>query len=177
MSKEFHSVFIGMGSNCGNRFDYILKALLDLKKTPGISIVKLSGLYETEPVGYLDQSDFLNGVVHLSTNESPVGLLKVTQDIEKKLGRQRDIRWGPRTIDLDILLFDDLFINSMELVIPHPEMKNRRFVLEPLAEIASKMLFPNSSQNIAQILAVVSDSSRIRLYESAANMEQKFKEV
>ena len=176
MSDSSHSVFISFGSNRGERFDTIFKALFALKKTPGISIIDISSLYETEPVGYTNQPDFINGVVRIETDTDPYELLRKTQKIEHKLGRQRDVRWGPRTIDLDILLFDDQTIDSAELVIPHQEIKNRRFVLEPLAEIAGDMIFPNSSKCIMQLLAETTDTSQIRLVCSGIAVEQKLKE-
>jgi len=129
------NVFIGIGSNLGDREKNIKKALEYFKKNPHIKIKKISSIIETEPWGYTSQPKYLNGVIKIKTELSPLDLLKFLQEVEKKLGRERKIKYGPRTIDLDILLYGDKIINLPQLKIPHPRMWEREFVLKPLLEI------------------------------------------
>lgn len=130
-----YKVYLALGSNIGNREKNLSDALDNLKASNGIEVVNVSKIYETEPVGYLNQGNFLNMVILISTNKEPMDLLKELQKIEEDMKRIREIHWGPRTIDIDILLFDDLTINYRELIIPHPRMFERAFVLIPLKDI------------------------------------------
>lgn len=177
MKTESSIAYIGFGANVGDRQATIFRALAALKTTPQMCLRKVSSLYETEAVGYIEQDDFLNGVVEIVTFLTPFVLLQNVQRIEQSLGRKRDFRWGPRTIDLDILLFDDLVIESKELIIPHQELHNRRFVLQPLAEIAADLRVPRFEKKVTDLLAETSDKSAIRLYKTSAIVEQKLKEV
>jgi len=129
------SVYIGIGANLGNREDYINKAVEYLSSNPRIKVDKVSSLIETEPVGGPPQSKFLNCVVKIKTSLSSLTLLKSLQTMERNLGRVRTVKNGPRTIDLDILLYGEEIINKPDLKVPHPEMFNRLFVLIPLLEI------------------------------------------
>jgi len=148
-----HIAFIALGSNLGPREKNITAALAALQSTREVEVSKVSGLYETDPVGGPpDQGRFINAVAKISTTLSPSRLLAVCQGIEKSLGRKRAMRWGPRTIDLDILLFDDEIQSSAELTIPHPMMHERRFVLEPLCEIAPRTQHPVLQQTAREIL-------------------------
>ena len=124
-----------MGSNIGNRQEYIESAIELVGKREGIKILKKSGLYETSPIGYVEQDLFLNAVIKIETDFSEREILKIINKIENELDRKREIRWGPRTIDIDILIFSDKKINETDLIIPHKEMLNRLFVLVPLIEI------------------------------------------
>jgi 2-amino-4-hydroxy-6-hydroxymethyldihydropteridine diphosphokinase len=126
---------LGIGSNLGDRRKNIKRAIELLSKTKGVKIHQVSRIYETEPVAGPPQGKFLNGAIKIKTILSAGGLLKVLKDIEKKLGRVRTIRYGPRTIDLDILLYGTKTINKKNLKIPHPRMFEREFVLKPLREI------------------------------------------
>ena len=135
-----HIAYIGIGSNMGDRLKFIDKALAMLEETPGISVTAKSSIIETEPYGGVEQDPFLNGVIEISTRLRPYDLLDRLHEIENACGRVRTIHWGPRTLDLDILLYDDLHMNEKELTIPHPDMKNREFVLKPLAEIAPHLI-------------------------------------
>lgn len=128
-------VYLGIGSNLGDRRKHIDEALSALKEA-GITVHKVSSLIETAPVGGPPQGLFLNGAAHIETHLSPEKLLHLLKNIEKKLGRVKTIKNGPRTIDLDILLFENVAVNIAELTIPHPRMKHRDFVLLPLKEIA-----------------------------------------
>ena len=130
-----NKVYLSLGSNIGNRQEYIKSAIELVGKTEGIKILKKSGLYETSPVGYVEQDLFLNAVIKIETDFSEREILKIINKIENELDRKREIRWGPRTIDIDILIFSDKKINETDLIIPHKEMLNRLFVLVPLIEI------------------------------------------
>lgn len=135
-----HTAYIGIGSNIGDRQGYIDKALEMLEETPGVHITARSSIIETEPYGGVEQDPFLNGVIEIDTYLPPYALLDRLHEIEYACGRERTIHWGPRTLDLDILLYDDLHMNEKELTIPHPDMKNREFVLKPLREIAPHLV-------------------------------------
>ena len=130
-----NKVYLSLGSNIGNRQEYIESAIELVGKTEGIKILKKSGLYETSPVGYVEQDLFLNAVIKIETDFSERDILKIINKIENELDRKREIRWGPRTIDIDILIFSDKKINETDLIIPHKEMLNRLFVLVPLIKI------------------------------------------
>ena len=130
-----NKVYLSLGSNIGNRQEYIESAIELVGKRERIKILKKSGLYETSPVGYVEQDLFLNAVIKIETDFSEREILKIINKIENELDRKREIRWGPRTIDIDILIFSDKKIDEMDLIIPHKEMLNRLFVLVPLIEI------------------------------------------
>jgi 2-amino-4-hydroxy-6-hydroxymethyldihydropteridine diphosphokinase len=144
-------VYIGIGSNLGNREDNCLKAIESLEKN-GLHISKRSSLYETEPWGVKEQPKFVNMAIEAETDLSPKDLLLLLKKIEKDMGRLPSMRWGPRIIDLDILLYDDLRINNTDLQIPHPLMHERDFVLKPLAEIAPEKVHPILSRKIGDLL-------------------------
>ncbi|HDX9580234.1 TPA: 2-amino-4-hydroxy-6-hydroxymethyldihydropteridine diphosphokinase [Bacillus pseudomycoides] len=128
-------VYIALGSNMGDRYTYLSQAIELLQAHPAIEIEDVSSVYETDPVGYTEQEQFLNLVIKVSTNLLPQELLMVTQKVENELGRKREIKWGPRTIDLDILLYNHENIEAENLIVPHPRMFERAFVIVPLMEI------------------------------------------
>ncbi|MBQ7524901.1 MAG: 2-amino-4-hydroxy-6-hydroxymethyldihydropteridine diphosphokinase [Abditibacteriota bacterium] len=132
-------VYIGLGSNIGDGVKQLTESAERLRKYCGASDFKMSSLYLTEPVGYVDQPDFTNAVCSFDTDLTPREVLGVCNRIEKELGRKRLVHWGPRTIDLDVLLCDDLKIDEPDLKVPHPRMLERAFVLVPLAELAPDM--------------------------------------
>lgn len=127
--------YLGLGSNLGNRRKNIKNALGHLKKTKGVEILKCSRIYETDPVGMPFQGKFLNGAIKINTSLKPAALLKTIKRIEKALGRKKTIRFGPRVIDIDILLYGGSVINRKELKVPHPRMFERGFVLKALREV------------------------------------------
>jgi 2-amino-4-hydroxy-6-hydroxymethyldihydropteridine diphosphokinase len=127
--------YIGIGSNLGDREKYIEDAIKKLKNIETVEVKRISGIYETEPVGGPKQGKYLNGVIEIETGLKPRELLLKLQDIENQLGRKRTVKNGPRTIDLDILLYGDSSINEPDLKIPHPNMREREFVMKPLKEI------------------------------------------
>ena len=154
-------VYLSIGSNIGDRIGYIKKALVALSKLPKTKITKISSLYETEPYGRKEQPWFVNIVVEMFTELSPVELFKKCKSIEAKLGRQVRERWAEREIDIDILLYDDLVISSEGFKIPHPDMHNRRFVLIPLSEIAPRVIHPLFKKSISELLIECKDTAKV----------------
>ena len=145
------TVYIGIGSNLGNREDNIRTAVSYMGSIRGVMVRRCSPLHETEPEGGPPQGRFLNAAAELLTNLSPHDLLDELQEIEEQLGRVRTEHWGPRTIDLDILLYGDQTIFSDDLRVPHPLMHERAFVLEPLAEIAPQAVHPASGLTVDEL--------------------------
>ena len=134
--------FLGLGSNLGNRDANLRAAIAALRAAAGVKVVRVSGFLETSPQGGPAQPDYLNAAAEIDTSLSPRPLLQVLLDIETRLGRVRKDRWGPRTLDLDLLLYEHKIINEPDLVVPHPRMHAREFVLKPLGEIAPEAYHP-----------------------------------
>lgn len=151
MNGNQTTAFIGLGANIGDRKKNLNQAIEMLKHTEGIEVAVVSSYLNTAPVGYTEQPDFLNAVVELRTYLPPHDLLAVCSNIESVLKRERDIRWGPRTIDLDILLYGDLTVNHENLIIPHPRMHEREFVLKPLNEISPQTVHPVFQKTISDL--------------------------
>jgi 2-amino-4-hydroxy-6-hydroxymethyldihydropteridine diphosphokinase len=148
---------IGLGANLGNRQAALLSAAEELRRHPAISSVVLSPLFETPPAGGpAGQPPYLNAAIRAETSLPPLELLELLLRIETNLGRRREERWGPRTIDLDLLLYDRVVLNSADLVVPHPRMAWRRFVLAPAACVAGDMLHPNTGWTVARLLEHIS---------------------
>lgn len=145
--------YIGLGSNIGDKAGNILKALDILGQLNEIKITNVSSFYETEPIGYEDQDWFVNAVAQIETTLPPTELLGAFKKIEQTMGRKNIIRWGPREIDIDLLIYDQLCLDSPELVIPHPRLHERAFVLGPLAEIAPELIHPILKKTIAELLS------------------------
>jgi 2-amino-4-hydroxy-6-hydroxymethyldihydropteridine diphosphokinase len=135
-TKSWKEAYVALGSNLGDREEMLRQALGFMHGHSDIRVVRVSGIYETDPVGYTDQPPFLNMAAAVKSDLAPVQLLRQLLAIEHKLGRVRDIRWGPRTIDLDLLHMEDTVIDTEELTLPHPRMMERAFVLVPLRDIA-----------------------------------------
>src|SRR5690625_572822 len=144
-------VFLSLGTNIEPKVTYLRRAIQKLEKVDEISIVQQSSVYQTDPVDYLDQDDFLNMVIELFTSYPPEDLLEITQAIEKKLGRKREIRFGPRTIDIDILIYGSQKITTEKLTIPHPRMHKRAFIIVPFYEIAEDVFIPSVDQSVQQL--------------------------
>jgi len=143
-------VYLSLGSNIGNRERSLREAIQRLGSVGQVH--SISSFYETQPVGFTDQPWFLNCAVALETSASPTQLMQQLLEIEKAMGRRRIQKKGPRAIDIDILLFGDRVMNTLELTIPHPAMQYRRFVLEPLAEIASEVTHPRLQKSVRDLL-------------------------
>jgi len=156
-------VYICLGSNLGRKKANIRRAVKLLSKNKDIKILKISSLYETEPVGYVRQDWFVNACLKVETDLSPRQLLTVLKDIEKKLKRKKAfLKWGPRTIDLDILLYDNLRLKTKDLIIPHPEMHKRAFVLIPLMELEPNLIHPTKRKSILELLANLKRNKKVK---------------
>lgn len=157
--------YLSLGSNIGDREQWIIDAVRELNKVPGIDVEKVSSIYETVPVGYTEQDLFLNIAIGVTTTLSAHELLTTCLAIEEKLGRVREFRWGPRKIDLDILLYNKENIEMKDLEVPHPRMAERAFVLVPLLEIAQDIELPGTGMNIAGILKRLPDKEGVHLWK------------
>src|SRR5690625_358720 len=147
-----NTAYIGLGSNIEPRKQYLDDAIDKLSKIDNINIGKISSIYETAPVGYTDQDYFLNMVIEIKTTLSNVDLLEVCQQIERQLGREKTFKNGPRTIDLDILFYNREYRHLETLILPHPRLQERAFVLVPLCEIAPDLVMPNSGKLVEDLL-------------------------
>jgi 2-amino-4-hydroxy-6-hydroxymethyldihydropteridine diphosphokinase len=152
--------YVGLGSNLGDRAAYLLLGLSALSRLPETRLLRLSPVYETDPVGP-PQPPYLNMVAELETELSPTGLLAEMLRIEKALGRERRERWGPRTLDLDLLLYGDLVLEEAGLSVPHPRLHERAFVLVPLLDLLPEGRHPLLGQSFAELLASL-DASSVR---------------
>jgi 2-amino-4-hydroxy-6-hydroxymethyldihydropteridine diphosphokinase len=146
------TAFVGIGSNVGDREENLRRAVELLSSEDRIDVAAVSEIRETEPVGPVEQEPFLNGAVRIETDLSPRELLERLLAVEQELGRVRKERWGPRTIDLDLLLYDDLYVDEPGLTVPHPRLHERRFALEPLADLAPSLEIPGKGP-ISTLLA------------------------
>ena len=155
--------YIGFGSNIDDRLNYITEALQMLLEADSVSLIQISSLYETEPVGYEEQGWFLNGVVAVETRLLTHQLLGLLKKIEGAVGREHRTRWGPREVDLDLLIYDQCCVNTPDLIVPHPEMHQRSFVLVPFAEIAPEVRHPILQQDIRTLLANLNDEKAVKL--------------
>jgi 2-amino-4-hydroxy-6-hydroxymethyldihydropteridine diphosphokinase len=156
------NAYVGLGSNLGDRAGYLLLAVRGMLDA-GLDVMRLSGIYETEPVEFEDQPAFLNMVAELrgSTLPSPEQMLARLLRIEYALGRTRDVHLGPRTIDLDLLIFKDERSNTEFLTLPHPRLALRRFVLVPLNELVPDLVHPVLEKSVSQLLAQTQDQSAV----------------
>ncbi|MEX0786192.1 MAG: 2-amino-4-hydroxy-6-hydroxymethyldihydropteridine diphosphokinase [Dehalococcoidia bacterium] len=158
--SELPDVYLGLGANLGDRQRNLAMALRRLE--PLVRIEAVSSLYETDPVGPQDQPPFLNAVCRAITGLPPRGLLRHIEEVERDIGRRRGERWGPRPIDIDLLLYGDLVLDEGGLRVPHPELQERAFVLAPLAELAPELAHPALGRTIAGLAADV-DGSGVRV--------------
>lgn len=153
--------YVGLGSNLGDRKGNIKKALGMLGRDANVCAV--SSMYETEPEGYEDQDWFINAVAQIETSLSPDELLKLFKNIELTIGRRETIRWGPREIDIDLLLYDQICLDTPELIVPHRHMHKRAFVLVPLAEIGADVRHPILNKTVKEILAELQKAGDVQL--------------
>lgn len=161
MSQEKAQVWIGLGTNQGDRENNLFQArnLLD----PEVKVLEMSPIYQTEPWGFKDQPDFLNQVIKAETALTPFDLLRKLKQIERDLGREETFRNGPRLIDLDILFYNQMIIDLEDLKIPHPRIPERGFVLVPLADLAPDLIFPKSGKSITEMLKEI-DPAGVKPY-------------
>jgi len=153
--------YIGIGSNLGDKVGQCEKAITAILKADQNKLLARSSFFKTRPQGYTSQDWFVNGVIKIETKLDPHQLLQALKEIEFQLGRRETFRWGPRTIDLDILLFDEKEIRTKELQIPHPHLQERQFVLIPLAEIDCGLIHPVLKKSIAELLEDIKEDQGI----------------
>lgn len=156
-----YSVFLGLGSNLGERQRYLQQSADELKKVRETKVVWVSSVYETEPWGKTNQPKFLNACMEVETSLRPPELCAETRAIELRIGRSSGEHWGPREIDIDILLYDGLVFEDETVKVPHPEMENRRFVLVPLQEIAPDLVHPINGMTVQELVAASKDKGRV----------------
>ncbi len=155
-------VFIGLGSNLGDRSQFLMRAVEEIQRLEGTVLKKSSSAYDTEPVGIKAQPLFLNMVIEVDSVLPPGELLQKLKHIERSLGRKGSEHWGPREIDLDLLYYGGEIMNDDELKLPHPEIANRRFVLVPMKEIAADFVDPLHKRTIADLLLSCTDTGAVR---------------
>ena len=156
-----YRVFLGLGSNLGARQDFLNRAAGEIARLPGGRLIWCSSVYETDPYGNTAQGKFLNAVAEIETPLDPPALLAEIKRIERLLGRTASERWGPREIDIDIVLYDGLVHSGDGLEVPHPELEKRRFVLVPLREIAPDLVHPVSGLTVSEMADACRDGSRV----------------
>ncbi|HET7628833.1 MAG TPA: 2-amino-4-hydroxy-6-hydroxymethyldihydropteridine diphosphokinase [Bacillales bacterium] len=166
------TAYIGLGTNIGERDRYLHEAVLRMDGHRRIHVTRLSSIYETEPIGCTDQADFLNMVAEVSTELAPDELLHATASVENQLGRTREVRWGPRTIDLDILLYNQATIETDALTIPHPRMHERAFVLVPLSELNPSFQVPGTNVSLSEYVKQISGKEGVRLWRLNSGEER-----
>lgn len=159
--RGWHRCFVALGSNLGNKQAYLDGAVEALRMDPCIRLTQVSSYLVTAPYGGVEQDDFLNGAVELETLYDPQELLDRLHEIEQNANRERLVHWGPRTLDLDILFYDDLVQDDPSLTLPHPDMQNRDFVLRPMAELVPNFLHPVFHKTIGQLLKELPNSHEI----------------
>ena len=164
-------VYLGLGSNLGQRESNLAGAIHLLGRQ--VRLLRTSSIYETAPWGYTEQPDFLNSVLEVDTSLSPPSLLDLVKAVEEEIGREPTFRYGPRLVDVDILLYGDLVIEEPDLQIPHARMHERAFVLVPLMELASEFVHPTSKLTIAQLTNQVEDKEGVKLWGPPSPLSEK----
>ena len=162
IEREWHTAFIALGSNMGDKKALLDNAVSYIANAKGCRLICVSKYIETAPYGYYDQDDFLNACLKMETVLTPHELLVLLHDIENNSGRVREIKWGPRTLDLDIIFYDDIIVSDDILRIPHAEAHKRDFVLQPLSEIAPNLLHPVCHRTITELLNALNDGNAER---------------
>ncbi len=167
------NLYIALGSNVGDRESWLAKALAALNRLPGVRRMTCSAVYDTDPVGYTEQASFLNMMVKLEVEMPVVTVFRYMREIETRLGRRREIHWGPRTIDLDLIMVDNLDVqiraHDPELIVPHPRMLERAFVLIPLLDVLERQ-HPDY-EKLEQCLQMLSDREGVRLWREAVPLQ------
>jgi len=158
---KHYRVFLGLGSNVGERQKFLNRAVGELQNVHDTKVVWASSVYETDPVGKTDQPKFLNAALEIETALPPGELHGELQSIEQRVGRRKGERWGPREIDIDVLLYDGLVFNDGGFQVPHPEMEGRKFVLVPLKEIAPDLVHPINGMTVEEMVQACKDTGRV----------------
>jgi 2-amino-4-hydroxy-6-hydroxymethyldihydropteridine diphosphokinase len=156
-----YDVFLGLGSNVGKRQEYLSRAVGELNRIRDTKVVWTSSVYETDPHGKTDQSRFLNAAVEIETLLNPSDLSAELQGVERQLGRSAGERWGPREIDIDILVYDGLVFEDEKVKVPHPELEKRKFALIPLREIAPDLVHPVNGMTVNELVTACEDQGRV----------------
>ena len=156
-----YRVFLGLGSNVGDRQRYLNVATSEIEKTRDTKVIWTSSVYETDPIGKTDQPKFLNAAMEIETGLVPDELFDEVKAIEVRMGRSGGERWGPREIDIDILVYDGLAFDGPRLKVPHPDLEKRKFVLVPLCEIAADLVHPVSGMTMEELLAACREPGRV----------------
>ncbi len=154
IKRRWHTVYLSIGSNMGDKEKYLRDGIDFINNSDDVRVLKVSGFIETPPYGGVEQDDFLNGAVKLETLLDPHDLLTLLHKAEDNAGRVREVRWGPRTLDMDIVLYDNVIVDDEDLTIPHVDMTNRDFVLRPLKEIAPNAMHPVLRKTISELASV-----------------------
>ena len=163
-----NQAYIALGSNVGDRVQNLRTALDHMKKSKGLKVFQVSSFYRTEPMGYEDQDWFINAAAECSTSLLPLQLMYLLQSIEEKMERHTPFKWGPRSIDLDILFFGNRIIDEPELTVPHPLLEQRRFVLEPLAELAPDLVHPFEKKTVRELLDDLGTAQQVEKIQETA---------
>lgn len=166
--------YIGVGTNIGNLIENVVQAIDYLKKNENITEIFVSSLYETEPVGFKEQPDFINAVFFIKTKYLVHELFKFLKDVEKKMGRQKTVKYGPRIIDLDILFYNNLVYQDVDITVPHPQLHKRSFVIFPLYELNKDFIHPLFLKNIEKLKMEMKDYGKIQVY-AQKNFPGRFK--
>lgn len=153
--------YLGLGANIGERHENLKRAIQLLNDESHVEVTKESSIYETAPYGKTDQPDFLNMALEVETDLEPIELLELCLSVENELGRVREEVWGPRIIDIDVLMYEDLEIDIDNLIVPHEEMHLRKFVLEPLSEIAPNAIHPTFNQTVKELLEELNGDNNV----------------
>ncbi len=156
-----HFAYLGIGSNLGDKIEQCRKAISEILAIQGHRLLAQSSFYKTQPMGNPDQDWFINGVIQIETDLDPLELLRKLKEIESKMGRKETFRWGPRVIDLDLLLYDDLVMKTDELEIPHPQLTRRQFVLIPLVEINPDLIHPALKKTMRKLLLEIKEDQGV----------------
>lgn len=161
-----HTVYLGLGSNIGDRIEFLASAIRGIADIEATVVDDVSNVYETEPVGDVPQAPFLNLCISVRTDANITDFHRTIKALEKSIGRTDTVRWGPREIDIDVLLFDHCVHHDTALTVPHREIVNRRFVLQPLSEIAPQYIHPTEHKSIVELLNAITDTHAIVYSES-----------
>lgn len=164
MQNAIKTAYLGLGSNLGERLDNIKRSINLLLINPNIKLIACSNIYETAPVGGPEQGPFLNACISIYTAFPPVSLLREMQHVENAMKRIRAVKWGPRIIDLDLLIYEKTIVNTPFLQLPHPRITERDFVLVPLANIASDLSISGTGQTVGQVLKKRAGNPDVKLY-------------